>query len=80
MIIATRPRVVINLTGHSFSFLTFATPPLEVCTIIWRTHRIKTYVEEGPTYAALRTIQSSQNDPHAAHAVQKKVLFISQLE
>jgi hypothetical protein len=34
----------------------------------------------GPTYAAQHTIQSSQEDQHAKHAVKKKVLFISQLE
>jgi hypothetical protein len=34
---------------------------------------------EGPTYAAHRTIQSSQEDQHTIHAVQEKVLFISQL-
>jgi hypothetical protein len=33
-------------------------------------------VREGPTYIAQRTIQSSQKDQHAIHAVQKKILFI----
>ncbi len=32
---------------------------------------------EGPTYAAQRTIQSSQEDQHAIYAVQKKVLLIN---
>ncbi len=35
--------------------------------------------EEGPTYATQRTIQLAQEDQHAIHAVQKKVLFINQL-
>jgi hypothetical protein len=34
---------------------------------------------EGPSYATLSTIQPSQEDQHAIHAVQGKVLFISQL-
>jgi hypothetical protein len=34
---------------------------------------------EGPSYAAHSTIQLSQEDQHAIHAVQEKVLFISQL-
>ncbi len=37
---------------------------------------------EGATYAAhsaQRTIQASQEDQHAIHAVQEKVMFISQL-
>ncbi len=35
---------------------------------------------EGPTYTAQRTIQPSQEDQLSIHAVQKKVLFVRQLE
>ncbi len=34
----------------------------------------------GPTYAAKRSIRSSQKDQHAKHAVKKKVLLKGQLE
>jgi hypothetical protein len=34
---------------------------------------------EGPTYAGQFTIQPSQEDQHAIHAVQVKALFVSQL-
>jgi hypothetical protein len=34
---------------------------------------------EGPTYAAKHSIQPSQEDQQAIHAVQEKVLFISHL-
>ncbi len=34
---------------------------------------------EGPTYAAQRTIQPSQEDQHATEAAKEKVMFFSQL-